>query len=422
MKIKNITFYFFMILVLAAALLVAGCNLGIYSGSADVKLNLGDARALTSSISSVTLTISGPDMETITKEYDSTDLESPDWDWIIDIQLDPGTNRLFEVSATLSPDPTKNPTAILEYYGKAKQDIAGDTTTVDIHMGISRVRIVTANPNESGGLASIVSTDDLGPNWANWTRIQKSNVSGWSDSVPFQPWDIDIDENGFLIIGNNTAFFEFQGGAILWRMSSLSSPVYEPIISLTGIGIVAVSVDRNKKLIYFADTFDKIYSCDYLGQNQKTYDGVSLTGITGLTVDDSGYLYVTHGTDVTKVDPAGNAGTGSVSAEKTITGATLEDVMFKSIDGTGYIYVTDSANKQIVKLKASDLSIVASFTNASFYGPRRFVATLNSGIYFTDEDTNQNYDQLVYMDDISGKNLDIKGTHGFNKGEFSFQY
>ena len=430
MKIKNIFLYLFLTFVLATALVSTGCNLGIYSGPANVKLNLGDAKALApSGITSVTLTISGPDMDTITKTYTPEDLESPNGDWTIDIQLSPGTDRLFEVSATLSSDLASNPTAILEYYGKAKQNITEEAATITIHMGISKMRIVTANPNvpatEPSGFPSIVSTDDLGPNWTNWTRIKE--MSSWGDATggaSFVPWDIDIEEDGSLIIANNGG----SGGAILWRMSSISPVVYAPILTLpSASGLVAVAVDRENKLIYFADDSANIYSCDYSGQIQKTYNQATFnfSNITGLAVDDSGILYISNGANVTKFDPTG---TGSVSATKTITGsssAKLEDVMFKSIDGTGYIYVTDSANKQIVKLKVSDLSIVGSYTNASFYGPRRFVATLNSGIYFTDEyySTSTESDQLIYMDDIDGTNLKKSGAHGFgDPGEFSFQY
>ncbi len=410
MKRRDVKIYHFLMLAIMLLLVVvgfSGCNVsGISPGRASVLLSLGNLKAV--GVSSVTVTVTGPDMEDITTTYTSSTPSNSTW--TLTLEVPSGADRKFEVSA----DVTDSVNAILSYYGSAEEPVIDENhTTVDIYMGISRMKIITTNPYVPfspgpGEVPSITVMDDM--KGTNWKRITNTDL-GWTVGV-FQPWDVDVDQYGNIILVSN------DGGTpsgALGRIASLSVPVYTPLQS-GAIPFVSVAVDRENSKIYYASA-SGLYRCDYDGSNVETLSG-TFGDIKGIALDDDGMLYLVdnEATDkIEKYDPE----TESVVKTGSITSNLLEDIMVKG----DYVYVADGYNKQIVKLNKSDLSIVATYNDGgNLYGPRRFVATLNSGIYFADESDISANARLVYIDDINGNGYTEFGSYGYGINQFVFYY
>ncbi len=407
---NRITVLLFVVII---GVIVIGCNIGNnLSDSTNVTIDLGNPKVL--GVSSVMVTISGEGMDTITKEFT---YDTPtDTTWTIKIEVPQGSARKFEVTASVP----NSVNAILGYYGSSTADISEENKTVTVHMGISRMKIITPNPNDGGGGidASLIVMDDI--NGTSWQRITSSDLNLWGP-VKFMPWDVDVDQSGNIIVVNNDSTL-YQGGDTgrLWMITSFTPTIsYTVLQDLTGgPPLVAVAVDRQNSKIYYASG-DTVYWCGYTPFGTSDTVTTDYSPIEGLAVDE-GFLYIASDTKVIKYD----LGQNSESTSVTITGGTtavVEDVMVKG----DYVYVADSANKQIVRLNKSDLSYAGSYTGptSGLYGPRRFVGTLNEGICFIDETDECDDGRVVYIKDIDGTVYTTYGTFSISSsdiGSFSF--
>ncbi len=410
---NRITVLLFVVII---GVIVIGCNIGNnLSDSTNVTIDLGNPKVL--GVSSVMVTISGEGMDTITKEFT---YDTPtDTTWTIKIEVPQGSSRKFEVTANVS----NSINAILGYYGSSTADISEENKTVTVHMGISRMKIITPNPWVSPQAgeeeASLVVMDNM--EGGGWKRI-KSGDLGWVST--FRPWDIDVDQFGNIIVVNNGYS---TGEGVVWKLTSLSPLTWSIVYTASVPSLVAVTVDRNNSKIYYVSEDDSgatpvfnLYSCSYTPLTGSaeliTSDYIS---VRGLAVDESGILYIASDDSIVKFNPEEKTEIESIDIGGS-TQAIVEDVMVKG----DYIYVADSANKQIVRLNKSDLSGAISYSGPTggLYGPRRFVATLNNGICFIDEADSTDDDRLVYIEDINGNGYKVYGSYGYNEGHFSFFY
>ncbi len=387
----------------------SGCNIeGNLHGNQTVVLDLeeafGGAKDVNlSDISSVNLTVSGPDMDTITETYDPDTLSSANW--AISVTVPPGDDRKFEIAADVSGSTN----AILRYYGSSTQTIDEDHSTVDVYMGVSKMKIITMNPafdfNTQGASPSITVMDDM--NGSNWIRITDSDL-GWAGT--FVPWDMDIDQYGNVWLVNNDT-----GTPALIKITSFSPVTYTSVQSGSA-PFISVAVDRQNSKVYYASA-TALYSCNYDGTGVKALAG-TFGSITGIAFDN-GILYLVDDGATNKLQKYNVTTETLIEDSGSISSTSLNDIMVKG----DYIYVADTANKQIVKLNKSDLSVVATYNaDGTLYGPKRFVATLNSGIYFVDESDSANDDRLIYIDDINGNGYKSFGSYGYGTGQFSFYY
>lgn len=360
-----------------------------------------------SSVDSITLTVTGPGMDPVEVSY--SELPS-----VINISVPEGTEREFELTVTTGSGYAG---PIASYRGTATADVTLDSTVVELTMGIGSTKLVMPDARN----ARLVQIDDmLG---TNWTTLSSSDLTGWA--VYYRPWDVDFDSEGRIIVVNNGVA---TGDAVLWAVDSIDSSVYTPLYIGNG-GFIAVTVDRENRLIYFASTSGQLYSCDYFGTNViSTYDMTGISLIRGMAVSN-GMLYLAAEDSgdgmpiVSKYDPS-NGG----SVVKTINTDLISprDVMVKD----GYVYIADydntgGSNHKIIRL-SMDLDSPVELPNSGTHpmlGPQRFIAVLNKEIYFIDDaDNYTNYDKFVAMDDILGNGWTSYGSEGSGTGQFAFYY
>lgn len=366
-------------------------------------------RSLPADIATITgaqLTISGPGMDTLTLNY--TTLPTS-----IDLTLLPGVDIFFELVVYVD-----NPiSAATSYIASTTVDLEPGEVTVTLDMYTNEVKLLTANPYDDLGVeqARIIQIDDMAG--TGWSEIISTDLVDWVSQ--FNPWDIDIDSNGTIIIANND---NSLGNVVLYRIADISSTTFEPLALSTGLGCIAVTVDYQNKVIYYA-TSTQLYRCDYLGANVKNnFDMTGITTIRGMTVDDEGILYIAHDTQIKKYDP--NSGNGVTVANYSTGLLNPEDVVIKS----PFLFISDVdtvvTNHKIVKLDM-DLGYIDELPNSGSFpmlSPRKFIAKRNSKIYFTDDENFVNNDKLVALSDIDGSGWETYGSYGYTTGLFSFAY
>ncbi|MFH0975661.1 MAG: hypothetical protein V1874_07740 [Spirochaetota bacterium] len=386
-----------------------------------------EAQSAPSHITSLTLNITGSGMDTITQSY--TTLPLPD---SITVEVPSGSARTFEVLAY---------TASATLRGAATRDLAGgETVDIPITMGLYETKIVIPDYLNQ----RIVQIDGMAV--TGWTALTGTNVAALSTTDPFtastqfRPYDIDFDSNGRIFIANNYGGSGMGVNCVL-RVDNISGTNYtnfsEPEYDY---GITAIAVDRNNDFVYYAvsDTLASyiLYRSDLDGNNETGLNITSnvnvnyqITSIFGITVDDSGVLYIA-GLDNTSLAPVQtvfkyNPTTQQVLAFYQNSFTNLFDIHIKGnsvyvssyynwTPASNYVFSLDTNLQNQQSLLENPLN-----TSDDFYGPRRFVALTNRKIYITDE-KDETLDRLVAFDDISGSNWETYGTSGTGTGAFNF--
>ena len=364
------------------------------------------ALGLPTDITSVELTVSGPGMNTIGVVYDG--LPSS-----IDLTVPSGSDRKFvlDVYGTIPFS------AATSYQGITTIDLDSGADTITLEMYAYESKLLAVNSYIGVNFARIVQLDDM--TGTGWEEIVQGDLALWTGS--FSPRDIDIDGNGTIIVANNSTI---AATPILYRLTNIFATTFEPLALSSGAGGggIAVAVDRQNEVIYYATT-TQLIRCDYLGSSIKNnFDMAGITIIRGIAVDDEGMLYIAHDNQVQKYNP--NIGNGVTSTIYSTGLLNPQDISVKS----SFIFVTDvdtiSTNHKIVKLDLN-LNYIDELPNSGsfpMWGPRRFVGKRNRKIYFADDQDIFNNDKLVTIDDINGNGWNTYGSHGFTTGLFSFAY
>jgi len=393
--------------LLIAALALAGCSYSLLDraglSSASIAIQL---KQPATPVASIALIVTAPGMPSIAETVPADAGE-------IVVDVPAGDSRTFTLLVN---------TATLVF--KAE-------TTVDLDPGESRT--ITLAP-------SLFSTPLIVPDMNNYRIVQLTDMSGggWTarkgmdvgylDDYEFEPHDVDFDSRGRILIANSNYTY---GGVI--RLDSIDDSQYE-VIS-TGYA-VALAVDRNRGYVYYCNGSSPLKRCslDPLG-TEETFDVLAepeMSGnfaTTGIAVDDSGVVYLTnhYGMVVAKYDPTRPAGS-RVVATYTSNLSRPWDLLVKP----PYVYLVDQYAEDgflFTRLDMTYLSYVDSFGTPvdvpdpapkEFWGPSRFVATINKKVTLIDEYDYEYYDRLVSFDEPDGSNWQTYGEYGSGVGQFMF--
>jgi hypothetical protein len=365
-----------------------------------------EAQNAPSNISSLTLNITGDGMTTITKSY-----TPPIPDTITINEVPSGSSRTFEVLAY-------TPSATLR--GAATRDLAsGATVTIPISMGLYETKIVIPDR------ARIVQIDDV----AEPGTVISRDATFFSISS-LAPYDVDFDSSGRIYFANND--FSVNGG--IFRIEDINDNSADILVGSAITSLCSVKVDRVNNLIYYA-TSTALYRHDLTTATPLTISaGVEIINtIRGMAFVNSSTMFIA-GLNASAQPRVFNYNptTQQVVATYSTYLALPWDVIFKA----PYIYIANLSgagiNSQIIQLN-TDFTLPIGFgqnvdisntTSGNFYGPRRFLATLNRKITIIDDDNGLNLDKLISIDDISGTNWTTYGnsTVAYDSGQFDFYY
>lgn len=332
----------------------------------------------------------------------------------ITVSIPEGNNITFEL--TINMDPLFSGT-ITSYKGTATTNIASETATVDIIMGIERTKIVVPDYYNK----RILQFDDItGSISASLDPTLNPGFSTWLGSKTFNPYDIALDNEGRIYIANYDA--STDSGIV--RVDDIlgTNPFFIP----TNGNTKTISIDSENNIIYYND-YATIKSCDMNGNliNDNIYSGEVLDTFTF----SDGFLYFIDLGYINKY----NVSTDTIVISKEITQfATPWDVMVKD----DKVYVANNGGTdgwKIIQLN-NDLTSpvgyglnkdpgynVADTAQGHFYDPRRFVAILNKKITIIDETSSDgSLDKLVSIDDITGTNWQTLPESGDGQSLFTF--
>ncbi len=384
----------------------------------DKILNIFETKAFAqtapSNLTSLVLNVTGSGMDTITQQFTDTFPSE------ITLSVPAGSGRLFEVLAY-------TPSATLR--GAVTRDLSpGAVVDIPIDMGLYETKIVIPDPQGSFGTPRLCQIDDISGGWT-------TPLTAVSGVTYFKPYDVDFDTQGRIYFANNYAS---TGGDYIVRIDDINggNPL---LLGANGSGYNAIAIDRRNNIIYSARSgVNTLWQCD-IGNttfNQIILTGKTFTAIRGLAVDDDGNLYIAATTsgpvyEVIKWTPPNLTNFISYSTNL----AEPWDVLVT--ENSLYITNRDGADGyKIIRLDLS-LNLLGNTGNQStsqdsvpnnFYGPKRFLAILNRGLFIIDE-ASQNEgdpfsglpgDRLVYFDDISLNGWQTFGSTGTGDNQFNF--
>ncbi len=363
-------------------------------------------------ISSVSVRVTGSDMDDMNMNYAPAD--------IISFNVPAGPAREFTVTAQVAPG---DPSAALSFIGSTTADLdAGATVTLSITMGLYETKLLI--PDQLN--YRIIQIDDL--TGTGWVAKTGNDIGHTSPSVI--PSDVDFDALGRIYIANHGYS---TGEDVVIRINNINDTAGIQIQSYSGNAIKAVAVDRINHMVYFAHD-SQVFRTDYDGNNIKNdFNMTGILSINGLAVDEEGYLYIAHGTagaapTVSKYNP--NSGNGGITATYTTGLQYPNDVIVKN----EYVYILDYDNSfpydssRIVQLN-KDLQYVTqladngSGSTGDFLGPQRFAAILNRRFYICDDDGNdynQANERILAFDDMLGSNWEFFVPSAIGEADFNF--
>jgi hypothetical protein len=384
--------------------LLAGCYYTPAGGTAGANVAL--ARALGSNVGEITLTVSGPGMKTIVKQYGADSTGDT-------LEVPAGIELTFTVTAS-------TPSATLS-----------DAVTVDLNPGESRQIVLDPKLSATKILAPdlnngrIVQIDDM--KGAGW--IEKYETD-YPPAYYLRPYEIDFDDQGRMYVASE---WDPAGVAGLFRVDDiLNTSSYLPIES--SMTVTTLAVDRKNNYVYYATDGNSIIyrkSLSNLSAAAEEFDipaegGIETVRTYGIAVDD-GVLYIADHSAylIYKYDTSKPVGS---RIAKTYTAVTYPyDVMVKGDD----VYVSDigtggaTPGAKIIRLNR-DLELVDEYTGPAgdpLWGPDRFLARLDRKIVVIDEAASYatgNLDRIVSMDDMAGRGWETYGTEGSLEGQFAF--
>ncbi len=403
MKHGNIIRYAGFLGLTALVLIFSGCFLSAPTG----ELVSPTIRAIglpdISSVGTVTLKVTGPDMDPVEVSY--TQLPS-----VINIAVPEGNDRKFELSVGLSSTFTANPAIpYTSYKGTATADITSDSAVVTLNMGIGSTKIIVPDAFNN----RIVQIDDM--NGAGWKTLSGDNisVSGLALGINFKPYDVDFDRYGNIYVANNEST-NLKGGVYIFSSIEDTSPV---VILPSTSGIRAVAVDRTNNRIYGVAGNGSISYVDTAALSvpkPAPFDTNGFEAITGIAVDTAGNVFLS-GIDSTNyyffIQKFGFDGSSKGSYSNTSIDSAGDVVV---LNGKLYISAYDNKVYQMDPLTlASFTGSLTGYGSDVFKGSCNFVATVNDHLTLIDNFIGSpNVGRIISFNDISGSGWKAYGTYG----------
>ncbi len=327
---RRIGLHYIIFIMIAAMLVGAACSSDT-AGTASVSINTGLGTAdksaakasAPSNITAINLMISGTGMDTIYRMFSLTgvittggavagidtgsgagsdaesSVEYSPATGVISLAMTPGSARTIALTAYTS---AASPSVILSYAGSSVYDIAEGENNISVAMKISQTKIVIPDHNNY----RVVQIDNM----SDTTTVVMNSASFAPALSLFYPYDIDIDSIGRIYIANN---YSSAGPGRVLRVNSIASSGvgHEVVVTESDVGgnVRELAIDRENNYLYFALLSNTIYrkkidSADAPEDLSITDEVGSNRNITGLAVDDQGYLYVSnsYGGGVFKLD------------------------------------------------------------------------------------------------------------------------
>lgn len=406
-----------MVVIIIAGLY--GCNMTATSTKmATPEIHI---RGLPSSniVESVTLKVSGPDMDTLEVNYSNVPS-------IINLAVPKGDNVTFELTIGLSASFTALPTTTYtSLKGKATTDITSDSAVVTLYMGIGSTKLLA--PDYSNN--RILQFDNILDTTSESLDTDTQGFSTWltTNNLAFGANDVEIDNQGRIYISDN-GNGNTKG---IIRVDNILGT--NPILFATGHsnGINTMTIDRKNNIIYYTEG-NKIHSSNLDGSNEVLLPETHTdNGALGITVDGE-YLYYIAVLGISSILKY------SLEQKKVVKGTFVSpylanpwDVLVKG----DKLYITnfDGTNEnQILELSTLDLSLTnnygiyvggtssANTGKGNFYGPRIFIGCINEEITIIDESGSHPLDKIIQMDDMNGTNWKTLPNSGNGQNLFNF--
>ncbi|HUX20270.1 MAG TPA: hypothetical protein VMW69_03455 [Spirochaetia bacterium] len=383
------------------------------------------AATLATELDSISLTVTGEGMDTITQTIDPGTSQ-------VALEVPEGPARNFRIDVAVKPT---SPHAVSAIRGTAIADIqAGVAQTVPISFAITKAKILV--PDMVNG--KVVMMADL-----NGAGLQVKNL-GDEGISPALPYDVEIDSAGRIYVC--TYDTDNQQGDI-FRYDSMIDTTPEDVLGTNfnhSMDTPAIAIDRTNNYLYHVKnitvgpTYWALYRKSLV--NPLANDEVIISesdpelkfteGTCGVAIDADGFVYIYNNGDqnLIKFDPNGTVGSrGIASVSYTALGlssARLWDLMF--LDGN--LYVSLSYGMQALQTEILRLGTGLSVDSVLHYGsysadpgvgqfafPERFASDLTGRVVLVDENpNNSSVNRLVGFDDINGTNWqEYSGSYPF---------
>jgi hypothetical protein len=415
---KEITSFYF-IFIIIILMTVSSCYI-INQEPAVVCFDMGtlvkgESRApALNAVDGIRLNITGPGMDQIEKYY-------PPQVKVVSCDVPAGKDRVITIALEIDPF---NPSAVLAFGDRVVTNLKpGEIKVLTMGMKPVKTKIVVPDNNAGFTPARVIQYNDI--SGSNPQYLYGTDIAGWDESV-FMPYDIALDRMGRIYIANNYAS---TGYGCVVRVDTISGENPFPYTD-TMFALVAVAIDMERNLLYYASA-NNLWRSPL--DNSISPTQLSITGITeiqGIEIDENGFLYIVSSPGaaaqgVYYYDPF----TENIDPVRQYTSGILNgprDALVKN----NIVYVSNKFGQpnELILQFDRNLNLIQGYGNVAagisgsqgeFYGPCTFVAILNKKITVID-DTNNEMDKIVSMDDIYGRNWQSFPPDGDGSGFFIF--
>ncbi len=365
-----------------------------------------------SDIDSVVLSITGPDMDPVSVTYSTL----PDK---INISVPEGSDRTFTLDINMSSD---SPGTVKSFRGTGTANLSSDSAEVILDMGIGNTKIIVPDAANN----RLVQIPDI--SGSIWNVLDGDSISNPITNTPlgtnFLPWDVDFDENGVFYVANN--YYDNSNGYV-YIFFDITYTQPSVVLTSPNGGFLAVAVDRVNNILYGVDSGLNVY---YAGINGETVAGsftdlgTDFYGVTGIAVDDKGYVYIaglSTNSDFLVQKYGKEMAGGVLDSFNSAGDPSAGDCVIYD----GYLYVTvDDSN--VYRFDPDDFDNGGAYItlkdvpniSASFNRPCSFLATMNDHLTIVDDDGTTK--RLISVDGLDGSGYATFGSSGTGEGEFMF--
>ncbi len=373
----------------------------------------------------INIRVTGNGIGSITKDFPSTG--------VISMTVPGGGLRNFEVTAYIAPG---EPSAIFSFYGSTVANVpSGGTVSIPILMSLNETKLLVPDRKN----ARLVLLDNVST--IGWRSTITEFDLGATIAGGFVPHDIDYDSRGRIYIANWTSSTDIirmddLNGTNLTQFDVGSTTLTQP---------VGIAIDRKRDLLYCISSTE-LYRCPLSNISGGAFrldnhvlNGNIFSNLYGIDVDDDGNLYIVNGPTgnyITKYNPD----TDQIIYQSTFSQLSWGyDIKVKK----PYIYVGNSGGLTdylILKyridaedeiLHTASYTIVEHFgtrtasadlSNGMFYGPRKFMAIRNDGLYIIDNNETGYLCKMIGLgtEPLLGSGWSAFGAYGPGASQFKF--
>jgi|GEM_PF-5396970 len=366
--------------------------------------------SISDEITGYTLTISGDDMDTITKSFSTTETVS--------VEVPIGDNRKVTLTADLDENGDR---PILNFRGTSTMNIGSGSNSVSLSMqaGDGKLHIVDQGNNR------IVEMPNFNSNPKELTQQNIQDFTGYE--YEFKPVSINISQNGSIFIAHSGANYSPQ----VYKLKSFNLTNSEIFIDKETVvyDISSSTIDNNSKLYYYSyfdsDNGPMLYAKSIDSTNSSDpgtqIDVTSLISqlhptyceIEAIAIDDEQKFYIAiynmydNSSTLYKVNIENSIATIITSTTDNLNfygTFTLADLKFYD----NHIYLANQKGSSGYKIIRYDknLKIVDHFgTDSQFlYYPHHFVSVSKEGIFVIDDESNLGsaYNRILSFKDMTG--------------------